>query len=314
MCQKVTWTLSDTSRSCDAVHPSSKLGKYSVLEEGLEALERVLRVAVGVSEARDGVEAVRDHPGGCDAEERIVGQGDARAPRAEGQIGEARPRAREGVDVHVVRRVQESADHREAPLGEALPPVEVRRPPALVAERRPDEADVARLEAEGARRNVRVAVAVLDLPDESAPVVPVAVDQIPGTEEAVHAGAREVIACALVREEGLGAVVATEVDSRLLLDPGLPVAVRLQDVQIDEGPLLLLVLLELVLHGVRAAEARGRPGTTRDAQGNPRCRRDPPGAIRPHHWNSFESGFSITGATLKPKNQRGPNASDCSTK
>ena len=34
-----------------------------VLEEGLEALERILRVAIGVPESCDGVEVVGDHPG-----------------------------------------------------------------------------------------------------------------------------------------------------------------------------------------------------------------------------------------------------------
>jgi hypothetical protein len=97
--------------------------------------------------------------------------------------------------------------------------------------------------------------AVLDLPDECARVVSAPVDEVPGAEEPVHAGAREVVPGALVGEERLGAVVPAEVDPGLLLDPGLPVAVGPKDVQIDERLLLPLVFLELVLDGIRAAEA-----------------------------------------------------------
>ena len=51
-------------------------------------------------------------------------------------------------------------------IAKSLPPIEVREPQPLVAERRLDQADVAEVEAEAAHRDRAVLVPVLEFPDQ----------------------------------------------------------------------------------------------------------------------------------------------------
>ena len=82
---------------------------------------------------------------GRDTETGIVGQVDGGGAGGERQVHEVQPGAGEAVDVHEVRRIEETGEEDEALVREALAPVEVRDAEFLVAEGRREETRVTEL-------------------------------------------------------------------------------------------------------------------------------------------------------------------------
>ena len=176
----------------DAAVPGRPADLYAgeilvVTEERIYLAERTFWIRVGIGQTGEQIKVLAEHGAAGNAEGRVVGQRNGRSAGAEGEIHEARPRARQGKGVHVIRGIEKAGGYRRPAAGETLAPVEVGDPEALIAERWLEDAHVADAGCEGVGRDVAVAVPVLDLPDEGAGIGSAPAQQIPVAEGADHA-------------------------------------------------------------------------------------------------------------------------------
>ena len=98
----------------------------AVVEEGVDAAERVDRVSVGVGDAQ------RSHRSGRSRARHAHGRADAlirgcdRRVRRECEVREVEPGTHEAIDIDVIRSVNDPCNGRDAAFSETLTPEEVR--------------------------------------------------------------------------------------------------------------------------------------------------------------------------------------------
>ncbi len=82
----------------------------AIIEEGVEAFQRIGGVGVLIHHPGHRVDRVRQPGGGCEPQRGVVGQVQRAGADAEGVVEEVGPGAGEGIDIHIVADV-EVTDH-----------------------------------------------------------------------------------------------------------------------------------------------------------------------------------------------------------
>ncbi len=128
-----------------------------------------------------------------------------------------------------------------------------------------DQTYITLVKAKALRTHIRVAVAVLDLPDEGTGVRGAAPHQVPRTEDTQHAACCVVVTTEAVRIrlQVQRRVVKTEGETMIILQPFLPLKPGFQQALLDHRRDPGRIVLNGVLDGIRAAKIFGLQVTTR---------------------------------------------------